>query len=109
MTDQPRVEIYTKDDCTHCERAKDLFESKSVEYETYNISDDDERFEEMVERADGRKTAPQVFIDDEHVGGWDDTHELDETGELDERLGTVVDDIVEHRTLIIAGTGIAGL
>ena len=109
MTDQPRVEIYTKGNCSHCDRVKDLFESKGVDYEEYNVSENDERFEEMVERADGRKTAPEVFIDDEHVGGWDDTHELDETGELDELLGITDDEVVEHRTLIIAGTGIAGL
>src|SRR6056297_2213016 len=109
MTDPPRVEIYTKGNCSHCDRVKDLFESKGVDYEEYNVSENDERFEEMVERTDGRKTAPEVFIDDEHVGGWDDTHELDETGELDELLGITDDEVVEHRTLIIAGTGIAGL
>ncbi|WP_247001834.1 FAD-dependent oxidoreductase [Halosolutus gelatinilyticus] len=111
MSDQPRVEIYTKEECPYCEKATDLFDSKGVEYETYNVTGDDDRFEEMVERADGRKTAPEVFIDDELIGGWDDTSALDETGELDEKLG--IDDDgdneVEHRKLIIAGTGIAGL
>ncbi|MFA9504226.1 FAD-dependent oxidoreductase [Natrinema sp. H-ect1] len=112
MSDQPRVEIYTKTDCPYCEKAKDLFDSKGIEYETYNVTDDDELFEEMVERADGRQTAPEVFIDDELIGGWDDTSALNETGELDEKLGIAEDDddeIVEHRKLIIAGTGIAGL
>ncbi|MDQ2049340.1 glutaredoxin 3 [Natronolimnohabitans sp. A-GB9] len=112
MSDQPRVEIYTKDECPYCEKAKDLFDSKGVEYEEYNVSGDDELFEEMVDRADGRKTAPEVFIDDELVGGWDDTSALDETGELDEKLGLATDggeEIVEHRPLLIAGTGIAGL
>ncbi|WP_265107968.1 glutaredoxin 3 [Halosolutus halophilus] len=111
MNDQPRVEIYTKDDCPYCDKAKSLFDSKGIEYEEYNVTGDDERFEEMVERADGRKTAPEVFIDDELIGGWDDTCELEETGELDEKLG-IADgsgDEVEHRKLIIAGTGIAGL
>ncbi|EMA45971.1 glutaredoxin 3 [Halobiforma nitratireducens] len=111
---QPRVEIYTKDDCPYCEKAKDLFDSKDVEYEEYNVTDDEELFEEMVERADGRKTAPEVFIDDELIGGWDDTSALEETGELDAKLGLADessddDEIVEHRPLIIAGTGIAGL
>jgi thioredoxin reductase (NADPH) len=112
MSDQPRVEIYTKTDCPYCEKAKDLFDSKGIEYETYNVTGDDERFEEMVERADGRQTAPEVFIDDELIGGWDDTSALNETGELDEMLGIADDgdgDIVEHRKLIVAGTGIAGL
>ncbi len=111
MSDQPRVEIYTKTDCPYCDKAKDLFDAKGIEYETYNVTGDDDLFEEMVERADGRKTAPEVFIDDELIGGWDDTSALDETGELDEKLGIADDgdDNVEHRTLIIAGTGIAGL
>jgi thioredoxin reductase (NADPH) len=113
MSEQPRVEIYTKDQCPYCEKAKDLFDDKGIEYETYNVTGDDELFEEMVERAEGRKTAHEVFIDDELIGGWDETSALDETGELDEKLGLVTDggetDDVEHRKLIIAGTGIAGL
>ncbi|MFC6718761.1 glutaredoxin 3 [Natrialbaceae archaeon GCM10025810] len=111
MSDQPRVEIYTKENCPYCEKAKDLFDEKGIEYETYNVTGDEKRFEEMVERADGRKTAPEVFIDDELVGGWDDTSALNETGELDEKLGIADEgeDDVEHRKLIIAGTGIAGL
>ncbi|MXV60616.1 FAD-dependent oxidoreductase [Natronorubrum sp. JWXQ-INN-674] len=113
MSEQPRVEIYTKEDCPYCEKAKDLFDAKGIEYETYNVTGDDELFEEMVERANGRKTAPEVFIDDELIGGWDDTSALDETGELDEKLGIEREgedgEVLEHRKLIIAGTGIAGL
>ena len=114
MSEQPRVEIYTKEDCSYCEKAKDLFDSKGVDYETYNVTGDDDLFEEMVERADGRKTAPEVFVDDELLGGWDDTQALDESGELDEKLGLVTDggesgDEAEHRRLVISGSGIAGL
>ncbi|NKE36495.1 FAD-dependent oxidoreductase [Natronococcus sp. JC468] len=111
MSEQPRVEIYTKTQCPYCEKAKDLFDAKGIEYETYNVTGDDDLFEEMVERAEGRKTAPEVFIDDELIGGWDQTAALEETGELDEKLGLVTDggSEVEHRKLIIAGTGIAGL
>ncbi|APX96577.1 FAD-dependent oxidoreductase [Natronorubrum daqingense] len=113
MSEQPRVEIYTKEDCPYCDKAKDLFDAKEVEYETYNVTGDDDLFEEMVERAEGRKTAPEVFIDDELIGGWDETSALDETGELDAKLGIESDtedgEVLEHRQLIIAGTGIAGL
>ncbi|WP_435318591.1 FAD-dependent oxidoreductase [Haloarchaeobius sp. TZWSO28] len=112
MTDSPHVEIYTKENCPYCDKAKDLFDEKGVEYVTYNVTGDDELFEEMVERADGRKTAPEVFIDDELIGGWDDTSALNETGELDEKLGLARPDggdVTEHRKMIIAGTGIAGL
>ncbi|WP_114575879.1 FAD-dependent oxidoreductase [Saliphagus sp. LR7] len=111
MSDQPRVEIYTKEECPYCEKAKDLFDAKGIEYEEYNVTGDEERFEEMVERADGRKTAPEVFVDDELIGGWDETSAIEETGELDERLGIETEDDgeAEHRTLLVAGTGIAGL
>ncbi|QLG48651.1 FAD-dependent oxidoreductase [Natrinema halophilum] len=126
MTDQPRVEIYTKEDCPYCEKAKDLFERKGVAYEEHGVSGDDELFSEMVDRTNGRKTAPEVFVDDELLGGWDETSALNQTGELDDMLGiphetpemmypdggataAEDDEILEHRTLVIAGTGIAGL
>jgi thioredoxin reductase (NADPH) len=126
MNEHPHVEIYTKEDCPYCEKAKDLFDSKDVEYETYNVTGDEELFEEMVERANGRKTAPEVFIDDELIGGFDDTQALDESGELDEKLGIAAADggsagssaqrnggggtaDFEHHKLIISGSGIAGL
>nr|WP_330166330.1 FAD-dependent oxidoreductase [Halobacterium sp. KA-6] len=104
--------MYTKTDCSYCEKAKDLFDAKGVDYVTYNVTGDEELFAEMKERANGRETAPEVFIDDELIGGWDDTHELDQSGELDEKLGIADDsddDVVEHRKLIITGTGIAAL
>ncbi|AGB16733.1 thioredoxin reductase [Halovivax ruber XH-70] len=115
MSESARVEIYTKEACPYCVKAMDLFDEKGVEYETYNVTGDDELFEEMVERADGRQTAPEVFVDDELVGGWDETSALEETGELDEKLGLVTDggsdegEVLEHRRLVITGTGIAGL
>jgi thioredoxin reductase (NADPH) len=126
MTEHPHVAIYTKENCPYCEKAKDLFDSKGVEYETYNVTGDEDLFDEMVERADGRQTAPEVFIDDELIGGFDDTQALEESGELDEKLGLVTADggsagpqgqrnggdvtaDVEHRKLIISGSGIAGL
>jgi len=108
----PKVEIYTKTDCPYCEKAKDLFDSKGVDYVTYNVTGDDELFAEMKERADGRETAPEVFIDDELIGGWDDTSALEASGELDELLGIAedsTDEVVDHRKMIIAGTGIAAL
>ncbi len=109
MSDQPRVEIYTKTDCPYCEKAKDLFDAKGIDYELYNVSEDEALFEEMVERAEGRKTAPEVFVDDELIGGWDETSALEETGELDEMLGIETDEEEAHRRLVVAGSGIAGL
>jgi thioredoxin reductase (NADPH) len=113
MTDSPRVEVYTKENCGYCEKATELLDEKGVEYETIDVSSDEDAFEEMVERANGRQTAPEVFVDDELIGGWDDTSALDQEGELDEKLGVACADggqeVVEHRTMVIAGTGIAGL
>ncbi len=116
MSEEPRVEVYTKENCPYCDKAKDLLDEKGVEYETYNVTGDEELFEEMVERADGRKTAPEVFIDDELIGGWDETNALEGEGELDEKLGLAVadggettDTDAEHRKLIVSGSGIAGL
>ncbi|MFC4550954.1 MULTISPECIES: thioredoxin-disulfide reductase [Halorussus] len=110
MSEHPRVEIYTKENCPYCDRAKDLFDEKGIEYETYNVTGDEELFEEMVERADGRKTAPEVFVDDELIGGYDQTKAMDEAGDLDEKLGIVAaDGGPEHKKLIVAGSGIAGL
>ena len=113
MSEEPRVEIYTKRDCPYCDNAKALFDEKGIEYVEFNVSDDEALFKEMVERADGRTTAPEVFIDDELIGGWDDTSAMNESGELDELLGRTDAGsdgaVVDHYRLVIAGTGIAGL
>ncbi|GAB3679262.1 hypothetical protein GCM10028857_00310 [Salinarchaeum chitinilyticum] len=121
---QPHVEVYTKENCSYCEKAKDLLDAKEVEYEEYVVTGDEELFEEMVERAEGRKTAPEIFVDDELIGGYDDLSALEENGELDSKLGIEGDSIDgeeaiaaadgaagvdEHRRLIVAGSGIAGM
>ncbi len=110
MGDSPRVEIYTKEYCSFCDMVKSLFDRKGVSYVEYNVTGDDALFKEMVERSGGRRTAPEVFVDGEFIGGWDETSALEETGELDELLGLVTDgNGIEHRRLVIAGSGIAGL
>ena len=80
------VEIYTKATCPYCIRAKKLLDLKGVEYCEYEISGDAEKRAEMIQRAGGRTTVPQVFIDGEHVGGSDDLMRLEMSGKLDERL-----------------------
>ena len=110
MSDSPRVEIYTKEYCSYCEMVKSLFDRKGVSYAEYNVTGDDALFKEMIERSGGRRTAPEVFVDGELIGGWDETSALEEAGELDELLGLVTDgNGIEHRRLVIAGSGIAGL
>ena len=82
-----KVEIYTKDWCPYCGRAVALLESKGVTFEEYDIDRDAIRRVEMIDRADGRRTVPQVFIDDRHIGGCDDLFALDRSGGLDPLLG----------------------
>jgi glutaredoxin 3 len=82
-----KVEIYTKFFCPYCTRAKTLLDSKGVAYEEYEVSRDAESFERMVERANGGRTVPQIFINDQHIGGSDDLAALEARGGLDPLLG----------------------
>ncbi|MEA3013645.1 MAG: glutaredoxin 3 [Sphingomonadales bacterium] len=78
-----RVEIYTKIFCSYCARAKRLLGDKGVDYEEYDISLGGPKRAEMIQRAEGRTTVPQIFIGDAHVGGSDDLHALEADGRLD--------------------------
>ena len=82
----PRVEIYTKFGCPYCARAMHLLEAKGVDYEEYEINSVPGKRAEMLERAPGRFTVPQIFIAGRHVGGSDDLAELDRAGRLDAML-----------------------
>jgi glutaredoxin 3 len=81
-----RIEIYTKFLCPYCTRAKRLLESKGVPYEEYDITMGGEKRAEMMQRANGRHTVPQIFIDDRHIGGSDDLAALERDGQLDPLL-----------------------
>jgi glutaredoxin 3 len=81
-----RVEIYTKIFCSYCARAKRLLGDKGVDYEEYDITLGGPKRAEMIQRAEGRTTVPQIFIGDRHVGGSDDLHALDADGRLDPML-----------------------
>ncbi len=81
-----KVEIYTKFLCPYCSRAKSLLQSKGVEFTEYDISMGGPKREEMLSRANGRTTVPQIFIDDRHIGGSDDLAALDRAGGLDPLL-----------------------
>ena len=82
----PNVEIYVKMMCPYCYRAKHLLDSKGAPYEEISVDFGGPRKVEMVERAGGRTTVPQIFIDGRHIGGCDDLMELDRHGKLDELL-----------------------
>jgi glutaredoxin 3 len=82
----PQVEIYTKAFCPYCTRALALLDSRGVAYEEYDITMGGPQRAEMIQRADGRTTVPQVFIGGTHVGGSDDLAAADRSGELDRLL-----------------------
>ena len=82
----PRIEIYTKAFCGYCVRAKRLLEDKGADYEEYDITFDAPKRQEMLQRAQGRTTVPQIFIGDRHVGGSDDLYALERDGRLDPLL-----------------------
>ena len=85
---QKSVEIYTWSTCPYCMRAKQLLDSKGVNYTEYSIDGDDEARAQMAKRAGGRRTLPQIFIGKNyHVGGCDDLYSLEGEGELDYLLG----------------------
>ncbi|TRO83180.1 glutaredoxin 3 [Trichloromonas acetexigens] len=75
------VEIYTKNHCPYCWRAKELLRIKGVDFREIDISDNLEKAREMRERS-GRQTVPEIFIDGRLIGGCDELFELDERGEL---------------------------
>jgi glutaredoxin 3 len=82
----PKVEIYTKLTCGFCYRAKKLLEMKKVPYEEYSVDLGGAKRIEMVDRAGGRMTVPQIFINGRHVGGCDELMALEYQGKLDELL-----------------------
>ena len=81
-----KIEIYTQPWCGYCHRAKRLLESKGAEFEEIDIMTNPDRTPEMIRRAGGRRTVPQIFIDGQHVGGCDELYGLEAAGELDPLL-----------------------
>jgi glutaredoxin 3 len=81
-----KIEIYTKAFCPYCHRAKQLLTAKGQPFEEYDITMGGPQRAEMIERAHGGTTVPQIFIDDEHIGGCDDMMALDRAGKLDPML-----------------------
>lgn len=80
-----RVEIYATRFCGYCSRARQLLESKGVPFHEIPVDREPARRDEMVKRS-GRRTVPQIFINDRHVGGYDDLYALERNGQLDEWL-----------------------
>jgi glutaredoxin 3 len=80
------IVIYSKSYCPYCKGAKALLTQKGVRFTEYEISEDSSKTAEMIERSGGRRTVPQIFIGDVHVGGGTDLAELNRTGGLDALL-----------------------
>ena len=80
-----KVQIYTTDWCPYCNAAKSLLDEKGVPYDVIDVTDPDLRAE-MMQRAHGRRTVPQIFIGETHVGGYDDMAALERRGQLDPLL-----------------------
>ncbi len=81
-----KVEIYTWSTCPFCIRAKALLDRKAVDYTEYCIDGDETARAQMAQRAHGRRSLPQIFINDQHVGGCDDLYALNSKGKLDPLL-----------------------
>lgn len=81
------IEIYTKFLCPYCTRAKALLESKGARFREIDVTMDPALRRQMIERANGRSTVPQIFIDGLHIGGSDELVALDGRGGLDPLLG----------------------
>ncbi len=82
---RPDITVYVTDWCPYCARARNLLTQKSATFREINVDDESKFREEMIARS-GRRTVPQIFIGEKHVGGCDDLFALEESGELDRLL-----------------------
>jgi glutaredoxin 3 len=82
----PKVELYSKMTCPYCYRAKALLQQKGIEPTVIAVDFGGDKKQEMIQRAGGRMTVPQIFINGQHVGGCDDLFELERAGKLDALL-----------------------
>ncbi len=81
-----KIIIYTTDICPYCVRAKDLLKSKGLEYKEINVTNDHKAREQLIHKANGQRTVPQIFIGDKHIGGCDDLIEINNSGKLDKMV-----------------------
>ncbi len=82
----PKVEIYTTSLCGFCVRAKRILKNKNISFLEYDVTSNEKCRDEMIERA-GSHYVPQIFINDEHIGGSDDLAAIEKSGVLDTKLG----------------------
>ncbi len=104
-----KIEIYSKEWCPYCNKAKALLKSKGLDYKEIDTTYDETLEQEMMERSK-RQTVPQIFIDQVSIGGYDDLSQMNATGELDRMLGiTQTEELQQIYDVVIVGAGPAGL
>ena len=81
-----KITIYTGPMCNYCEAAKRLLTRNNAAYKEINIATVDGAMEEMIKKADGKKTIPQIFFDEQHIGGYDEVRTLEKENKLHELL-----------------------
>ena len=81
-----KIEIYTKNACIFCDRAKEVFKSKNLTFSEYNIFTNPEYLDELLKRSNGLKKMPQIFINNQHIGGFDKLQLLIDKGLLDKMI-----------------------
>jgi glutaredoxin 3 len=86
MSTAPQVVMYSTAFCGYCQRARNLLERKGISIQEIKVDEDPRERETMLRRSGGRRTVPQIFIGERHVGGYDDLAALDRSGELDPLL-----------------------
>ncbi|MFW6294995.1 MAG: glutaredoxin 3, partial [Halanaerobium sp.] len=108
MSEELNIEVYSKDWCPYCKKAKAFLKSKKLSFEEIDINEGD-NYEVMKERT-GNKTVPQIIINDRSLGGYDDIIDLEKNGEFNQLLGKESNDFSnEEWELIILGAGPAAL
>ena len=80
------ITIYTGPLCNFCDAAKKLLTRNSIEYKEINIATEDGAMDEMIKKANGKRTVPQIFFDDRHIGGYDDVRALEKENKLQDLL-----------------------
>ena len=82
-----KVEVYSTNYCPYCVRAKQLLDAKGVDFTEIDVTGNDDARIALVEKSGGRRTVPQIFIDGNAIGGYDDLRALEDSGQLDSLLG----------------------
>lgn len=82
----PKIVIYTADNCPYCIIAKKLLDSKGLSYSEINIANDSEKRKALMQKSGGQRTVPQIFINDQHIGGYSDLSKLSIQGKLEKML-----------------------